>query len=548
MWRKLRLLLVRSLLLPIMPCFMWGPVTHPYIALKAFEKAKKNTSIPVNQTIIDAIEHHEDAYIYAANSPDAISTNHVLFNIISYDYAHNNIPNKPDGTPIFGYRLVAKALERLQNAAQSEKEKYKEELAFACGWLTHQISDWVAHYREVEREIRPGENWTFHGWANSHQILSPYFHHDILNAKKDTEHALMETFCDAYIMFTDTTNRFVPGKVIAYLPTQEDNNIISLVSETFHDLGCSKIPSKHLKKLREDFEDVIKGIQLGIQFLRHLQPGFESVVKEFVENNQMYIDEAIQMVVQNVLCISDEQLLEEVNRVTNITDSSMSISIVSARPESIVHRFAFGIGKALTPDSIDTIFVSPLFGVKALGPLIKLEFNVRDILRKELPCILDKLGGRLESTRALLRFAKEMISASEDIIGRARDAYCSELRPITAFDVSSESYDLDDLLEDMIEKRLIKIRFTPAKRTDKDTKKYLLNPATTIIRINGYLRGEEHAPFTVEEEWDDTEEILKCRIHLSESALRSDCLHIFADINDMGGKHSQYIDNQIRIR
>ena len=98
---RLRWLAVRCLLLPVMPCFMWGPVTHPYIAYQAFRKAKDERGGSANPEIMEAIEHHTDTYIYAANSPDAISTNNVLFNIIIYDYAHNNMPDRPDGTPLF---------------------------------------------------------------------------------------------------------------------------------------------------------------------------------------------------------------------------------------------------------------------------------------------------------------------------------------------------------------------------------------------------------------------------------------------------------------
>lgn len=115
---------------------MWGPVTHPYIAYQAYQKAKENCSA-TNPEFMEAINKHKETYIYAANSPDAISTNHVLFNIIIYDYAHNNMPDEPDGTPVFGYRLVAKALERLRNAPGSDRSRYEEELAFACGWLSH---------------------------------------------------------------------------------------------------------------------------------------------------------------------------------------------------------------------------------------------------------------------------------------------------------------------------------------------------------------------------------------------------------------------------
>ena len=175
----------------------------------------------------------------------------------------------------------------------------------AYRWLTHQVSDWVAHYMDVRRA---GEEVVFNGYANSHQVLSPYFHHDILRAKREAEHALTEFFHDAHVMLTDTSDMFAPGRVKVELPIHEDDNLISLVSETFRDSGCSKIPAKHLQKLKEDFEVVIKGMQAGILFVKHIQPEFEGMVKGFAERNQAFVDESVDRVIRLVLSPSDDKL------------------------------------------------------------------------------------------------------------------------------------------------------------------------------------------------------------------------------------------------
>ena len=144
-----------------------GSVTHSYIAHRAFRKAKSSPSLARCREILDTIDRNPETYLHSANGPDAIAANHVLYNIIAYDYAHNNIPNRPDGTPIFGYRLVAEALDRLQSASEAARHIREEELAFACGWLTHQLSDWIAHYKSIENETIAGEAFTFYGYANS---------------------------------------------------------------------------------------------------------------------------------------------------------------------------------------------------------------------------------------------------------------------------------------------------------------------------------------------------------------------------------------------
>jgi len=550
MWRRLRSIVTFMLMLPIMPCFMWGPVTHPFIAFQAYEKAKKSRGNAANQDIMDAIGRNKDVYIYASNSPDAISTNHVLFNIVTYDYAHNNIPDATDGSPLFGYRLVAAALERLRKARKRDRCKYEWELAFACGWLTHQVSDWVAHYMDVRRATRPGEEVVFNGYANSHQVLSPYFHHDILRAKREAEHALTEFFHDAHVMLTDTSDMFAPGRVKVELPIHEDDNLISLVSETFRDSGCSKIPAKHLQKLKEDFEVVIKGMQAGILFVKHIQPEFEGMVKGFAERNQAFVDESVDRVIRLVLSPSDEQIAEAAEALF-VGGEKRATSVISAKPESVIHKLAFSLGKVMDPAIVDLLFRDPIASVNLLGSrCLRVDISLQEQVKKWLPKALERFGGRAESTRALARFAGELVSASDNILDRARDEYCSKLRPVTALDVSpdkGETTSFDDILKEMIDDGVVKIRFTPAKRTDKDNTKYLLNEESAVIRINGYQRGEPDAPFTAELQWDEVEEILRCRILLDEKAKTGDCVHIFADVKDMRGEHSQYIDKQVML-
>ncbi|MGI6102294.1 MAG: zinc dependent phospholipase C family protein [Bacillota bacterium] len=552
---KLLSILTRILLLPIMPCFMWGPVTHPYIAYEAYRKVKENPRLASNPEIMTAIDHHKETYIYAANSPDAIATNHVLFNIIIYDYAHNNMPNEPKGNPMFGYRLVAKALERLKRAPRNDRSKYEKELAFACGWLTHQVSDWIAHYKEVKRPIGPGLTDNFYGYANSHQVLSPYFHEDILTAKREIEHALTETLHDAHIMFSDRTGLFGPGQVRVELPTEEKDNLISIVSETFGEFGCSKIPSGHLPKLKEDFDIVINGIQSGVVFAKAMQPGLEQIAREFAESNRIYIDESIDRVVDKVLSLTEEEIIEESNKMPPNRDSVRATSVVSAKPESLIHRLAFSLGKTVTPVIVDTVFGSPVVTLKWDLPVLgdkrdpKIQIHLGDRVRKLLPGLITRFGGRSESVRALVNFAAKLLSSSDEILKQARDAYCTGLRPVTSLDVTRDPFepeDDDSVLIRMINEGIVRIRFTPAKRTDKDSTQYLLDPDTAVIRINGYQLGEQSAPFTAERRWDETGEILKYEIRLNQARL-GNCVHLFADIKDKRGEHSQYIDKQIKL-
>jgi hypothetical protein len=549
---RLYRILVRLLLLPVMPCFMWGPVTHSYIAHRAFRKAKSSPSLARCREILDAIDRNPETYLHSANGPDAIAANHVLYNIIVYDYAHNNIPNRPDGTPIFGYRLVAEALDRLQSASEAARHIREEELAFACGWLTHQLSDWIAHYKSIENETIAGEAFTFYGYANSHQVLSPCFHPDILRAKREAEHVLTETLHDAHIMFSDSTGLLCPGRNRVHLVTELDDNPISNVSATFGQHGFSKIPAGHLAKLKEDFDLVIDGIESCLVLVRAIQPGFVQVAKEFSERNQRYVEESVDRVLDELFVLTREEIARRAGTEPRTLNYARSVSVVKTKEESLIQRLAFRIGGMVTPDVIEALFAGPvaMFEWDIPGPwdpTIKLD--LANSIKRLLPRRLDVLRGRAESTRALVNFAEKLLSASGDIMGQARDAYCTALRPVTDLDEDRDPFepeDDDSILERMVSERRIRIRFTPAQRTDKKRGRYLLDPDTAVIRINGYLPDDPGAPFTLTRRWGVSGEILHCEIDL-DPKLRSRCIHLFADIRDRRGEHSQYIDKQVRL-
>ena len=294
-------------------------------------------------------------------------------------------------------------------------------------------------------------------------------------------------------MLTDESGRFGPGRLTAYLPIDEDDNLISLVSETFAGLGCSKIPSKHLRKLRDDFDIVIRGIQVGVLLVKTMQPQLAQIVKAFVESNQRYVDESIQRVIDRVLMPSEAEILEEANRTPGGSGATTAVSIVHARPESVLHRLAFSLGKSLTPENVDSWLTR--FVLR------------RACVRRFLASSLAQYGGRAESTRALVNFASVLISASKNTMEAARDAYCTNLRPVAAVDAPFDQYgrcDSDGALKRMVDDGAIKIRFTPAKRTDKNSTQYLLDPGTAVIRVNGYLPDEKNAPFSMESRWDET--------------------------------------------
>lgn len=556
MLRRLRALLIQVLMMPLMPCFMWGPFVHPDIARRAFEKAQSSKDSVGCAEILNCISRNKETYIYAANSPDAISTNHVLRNVITYDYAHNSIPDTPDGNPVFGYRLLDEALNRLKNSKNPKaRNRHEKEVAFACGWLSHQLADWIPHY-----ERQPSEDGNeFIGYANSHQILGAYFYEDILETKEKVEHGILELFHDAYAYAKDSSGYLALGKNTACLLTDETDNLVTAVSEGFKDQGFSRLPTEHLPSLERDFRIVIAGMETLLIVLSRLQPRFNDIVSEFVEKSGRlnFVERSIDYVFDRLFALTRDQISEKA-RLSLERERDYSRVTVVQKKESILQQWAFKIGQAIKPQDVASLLregaviqvdlsESLPTWLKAIVGKIEAKTDIAMRLKDLLISRCKQIVDRSESTRALGRFLTELLAGSDNAFEEARQAYCKGLRAIAQFDVplaDLETRATEDILREMIRNRTIKIRFTPAVRTDKHTTEYYLDPETVNIRVNGYSADEAGDVFTVVPV-DIESDVLRYEIWLKQ--IPKPALHIFADIHDYRGEHSQYIDYQLMI-
>lgn len=570
---RIRNLLVRILLLPIMPCFMWGPFTHPYISIKALEKAKRDPNSVGCKDVLESIESNKDIFVYASNAPDAISTFHVLKNMMVYDYAHTYIPDCPEGRPTFGYRLLDEALTRLEKApTASLRRKYKREVAFACGWLSHQLADRVPHYQETSSPYLDvsGRRLSFQGYCNSHQVLTPCFYPDVLRAKQNVEHAIIELFHDAYVLITDKPQRFPPGKNHVELLTEFDSDLLTEVSAKFRENWRCRIDSRHLPTLKRDFDAVIRGTDCLIAALRVLQPKFDDMIRGFIRERESYMDQSVEDVTLGVFCASREQISEEAAYscpVSSERDMGVYVSVVSPKKESILQRLAFQIGRHLNPADVNK-YLRKALKVSLPIPLraqimlrlcagwpikVSTAATVKEVVLPALKRAIDKS----EWDKALFGFIYALVTSdAEDILDAARREYCSGLLPIVTLDCDPELLERkgeEKILEDMVRARRIRFRFTPARRTDKDTSDYYLDPSTVDVRINGYSCDDEHKPF----QWSITQDaeypdILKGEARLPDSLPTGDStvIHIFAEICDNRGKkfHSPYITRQVKVQ
>ena len=214
---KLRRLFLLVLLLPVFPVVALSPFSHAYVnrlALKRAKAEKENGNRAINEELLQLVLAHEDEFINAGNSADAISTYHILNGIDLYDYAHNSHPDNARGVPLFGYALV--------DEWNGKRSEYPEShLAIAAGWLAHQLADWYPHYACVkgtgELSDDPSEIaddcYTFAGFANALTIFGADLPEELRGRYKVPNHGLYELFLDVAVMAADENKEFYGIKV-----------------------------------------------------------------------------------------------------------------------------------------------------------------------------------------------------------------------------------------------------------------------------------------------------------------------------------------------
>jgi hypothetical protein len=155
--RFLRRIIPSVLLAPIAPLLGWGPITHAYINEKTLEHLDKLGGIQDHKAAsVLGKNDARDYFILTAGYPDIIKAKGFLKGDMSYDYAHNPLPNRYYGQPQFAIDLYRNSLDLYDD----------ELLALALSWRAHQVSDVFAHH------VPLGQYW---GYANQAGFFEPFW-------------------------------------------------------------------------------------------------------------------------------------------------------------------------------------------------------------------------------------------------------------------------------------------------------------------------------------------------------------------------------------
>ncbi len=595
---RLRRLLMLSLLSPVFPAFLWGPFTHTHINRKALSKAKKlmeSGDDTINQDLVRMLtssRETQESYALAANTADAISSYHTLNNFTAYDYTHNSIPDNAGGLPNFGYTLVD-TWRRIPESAWSSYETRLLDLAIACGWLSHQIADWYAHYACIDgdgnlcdpEDAIADEVTRFSGYSDSHRVIGHDYPVPYLQRYNLADHGLTEFLVDSIIVSSPGGPR-LRNLSLPNLSTLKDrgSNIISIASLDFG--GTVKLPEDHIPVLWQNMNLILLGMSILQKLIYLRKPNLHREARELVTTK--YVDLSIERVVDNVFRKSFCEIAELARYDRQVRSKDMPIepldSEIAKYPGTVIFKVAYSLASSISlPDgSISSstfnhtldVLDNPLVTLERapiIGPLMRSRF-ARNMLWNKVgkPSLetlitesLDSLGStdkgvRMPTKDALLVLANGVLLKGKSI-QKARQDLALSLKPIITV-VDSNGMPLpagrelptrSELLDMVFKKRMLVFKLTPAiseSRGKSHAAGKSLDISSVRVRFNGFPITEhpEFAEAEVTYENDSPASPVLVRISFK-SGFKPGRYDIFADAHDKAGVGAEYLYWQVDL-
>lgn len=542
LWRVIRV----AFLLSLAPLIGWGPIAHPEINRRALRRARDELQLGnprVNRDLVERLEHHQEEFIFAGNSADAISLQHVTRGVTVYDYAHNAIPDCAVGEPVFGQRLI----DRWQHAhAGGGSFRYPDrELAIACGWLAHQLADWYAHYAATGHDgklladpAQPVDEATsFSGFADGHTCFGADFAPEVFRDYTVIDHAAIELLYDIGLVARDSEGFYDDIALDffdVYPKAGREYCLLTDTSELFGPGNC-RIPVELVRKLAEDFDMTVKGMRVIIEFLLQLKPLLGVQLNRWLDQlPEHWLDLAVERVVERLFMQPYEAFCEDqcpLDRAGLATAIGQGFRKQSG---STLYPVAYGAGQF------------PLASLLELlrSDIVKLPLgvSVHTLLVKRLAgnltvTSLRRLGQGDSALSATMAFAGDLIAPKSNGIRAARASFRRRMQPVIA---GPDGHPLTPAAAAaLVESGFIRLQLIPALPLEhgRSSEKHL-DPRTFLLRINGYAVTDD----AVLSPADDSGRIrVTYRVSDSHGPVR----HIFADIYDREGVHSRYVDLEV---
>ncbi|MGE5586619.1 MAG: zinc dependent phospholipase C family protein [Clostridia bacterium] len=651
----LRRVALGALLGPVFPAFMWGPFTHVHINRTALQRAKElatggcsgdsrnvagaagwadgasgsdasvaagtgatagggssgarpgsnvcgtEAALPsrgeraVNRELLALLTSSpevENAYILAANSADAISSYHTLNNFTAYDYTHNSIPDHAQGVPNFGYTLID-TWRRLPETAWRNSEDRLRDLAVACGWLSHQLADWHAHYACMDSQGNlcdppdaiADELTTFSGYSDSHRVLGHDYPALFLRRYNLADHGLTEFLMDSLLIF-GPDGLWLENLSLPRLSTLKEGNtnIITLASEDFD--GTVRLPEDHVPVLWKNMNLILLGMYVMQQLVRLRQPHIGREAAKVVRSD--YVDLSVERVLSGLFCKSFDEIayLARVGRRPRPSDQPIGpLDTAGVKyPGTVIFKVAYSLASSLSaPDGTITtktvaramdIIENPLRTLDhapVIGPLLRSDL-VADVLWNKIakPSVdafitnsFDSIGatakdGRAPVQEAILAFANAVLLKRRSVEAARKD-FATSMKPVVTV-VNRDGSDLpgnremptqEELLHMVFGNRELVFKVWPAiPRGGRELAALKsLDINSVRVNVNGYPVSEhpEFAELAIGFESDTTTSPLLIRLKFG-PAFRPGRYDIFVDVKDASGAKAEYLYWPVDLR
>lgn len=529
MWARIKRFLVRLLMLPILPVLAWGPATHSYINKRALELAEEEVEKAnqrVNPDIVSRLVQNRETYIFAGNSADVISSYNVLSGGVAiYDYMHNYYPDSAAGVPFFGYRLI----DEWYRSASSGRSYPESDFAVACGWLSHQIADWYTHYAPIDRngnpvdpDREPDGRTVFPGYSNSHRVLGAEYYPEMLDVYNKADHALIEFLHDMLILdryghgFLRHNraelfeNRVIQGKV---------SNLLTQTSE--HYLGLfSRIPPEEVQLLKNDFNNVIHGLQVLNDIIVHQYPRVVETVRNSIDPGTTgkpdYIELSARRVFEKLFCCSREEIARNAAQLTCDPlrhDYQMKIREVS-RAGTILFQLVHNLTRMIDPDLIAELIRDPnAFNIKLLWGIIDVRAGI--LRRLSQGWGSSRLAQVLEQDAQigpLISFVAALLGARSRDFSEPLMQFQRRLSPLVQY-VDDDGPEEARQMVDPTKSGRITVKVVPAVLANGNwQREKRLDMESLRFEIDGYDVESRPQYFSLHHTWDGAKLLLTCRL------------------------------------
>lgn len=387
---------------------------------------------------------------------------------------------------------------------------------------------------------------------------------------KVPNHGLYELFLDILVLASDEGKDLCGIGVNLFDHEKSAYGLLTKCSERFRRQGYVRIPPEHVPSLERDFNMIITGTAVLIRFLLKACRGLCNNLKDFI--NTRILELAADKVFEGLFCKSWDDIRALSGLVEEAVDepSGKLIGISSqqlTKPGSALFSILYQVGASFKRDvsrnDVVQMVDEPLQALLSQVPVAGRAAPVMDFLIETLGADMDalpywllrrklrKLGGGSKGAwkdqSPILAFLSGLLLDAEGDIARAREIMRKGLRPLIIVVGSAEGEE-DCKLKEMFAAGRIDLYAVPAiaESYPEDLRRSKeLDKNTLLVRIDGYNLKEnpDVAAYTVQNG-------PKGRLNISIN-IRADTLpgthHLFVDIKDRNGVHSEYIDRKIVV-